>query len=69
MVEQRTLNPSVVVRIHLPQLRGREVGISNPSLFFVEYFAYLLHIESGLVVLLDVYDKINGWPTDFKSGI
>ena len=46
MVEQRTLNPSVVVRIHLPQLRGRETGTLSFSLFLFEYFAYILRIDS-----------------------
>ena len=34
MVEQRTLNPSVVVRIHLPQLRGREVVVNATAFFY-----------------------------------
>ncbi len=48
-VEQRTLNPSVVVRIHLPQLRGREakapVFVTVPGLFVAYMLRILTFIE------------------------
>ncbi len=45
MVEQRTLNPSVVVRVHLPQLTCREVVVMATASFLFQDFAYLLRTE------------------------